>query len=464
MSDADTIAAVATPPGVSAIAVLRISGPEALAIAATCFAPRRATPKARAGQLQRGWLLDVHDGSRLDEMVAVFFYRPHSYTGEDVVELHLHGGSGVVSAALAVVLRAGARLAAPGEFTKRAFLNGRMDLAQAEAVADLIAAETTRAARAAAHRLHDAPGRDLRGLRAELLARLIEIEAHLDYPDEVPAPDEHELERCIAQQSARVAELLRDGSAARTLRDGIDCVIAGPPNAGKSSLLNALAQAERAIVSSIPGTTRDIIEDRIAVDGVVLRLRDTAGLRETTDALEAEGVTRARSAVAAAELVLTVVDGSKPLTDDDRAVLAATAALPRIIICNKLDLGDAGADALREAAAAGAHNGARSVFVAGSVLSAGTIAAVRDAIAALGWGGLLPAANRALVANGRQLEALTRAHESLQQAAQTRAQSLPIDLLTGDLRAAAAAYGEVTGDTVTGEVIDGIFSRFCVGK
>ncbi|MDQ6823843.1 MAG: tRNA uridine-5-carboxymethylaminomethyl(34) synthesis GTPase MnmE [Candidatus Eremiobacteraeota bacterium] len=463
MIDADTITAIATPPGVSAVAVLRISGTRARAIGAKCFDQRRVSSQSRPAVLRRGWLVDSRSGEKIDDALAVWFFAPHSYTGEDIVELHVHGGAGVVAAALASVLRAGARLAAPGEFTKRAFLNGCMDLAQAEAVADLISAETARSARAAAQRLQGAAGRILRELRRELLARLVEIEAHVDYPDEVPAPDERELGDCIASQCTRLHEMLQGATAARVLRDGIDCVIAGPPNAGKSSLLNALLEAERAIVSSTPGTTRDIIEDRLAVDGVVLRLRDTAGLRETTDVIELQGVARARSAIADAELVLTVIDGSQKLTAEDYVVLAATAATTRVVICNKLDLGDQGLAPLR-AACSSEGNGERQRFVAGSILDRRTIAEVREAISDLGWGGTTYDASRAQIANGREIEALTRALEALQHAAATVAASHPVDLLSGDLRAAAAAYGEVTGDTVTAEVIEGIFSRFCVGK
>ncbi|HLW38441.1 MAG TPA: tRNA uridine-5-carboxymethylaminomethyl(34) synthesis GTPase MnmE [Candidatus Eremiobacteraceae bacterium] len=465
MIDADTIAAIATPPGVAAIAVLRISGARALAIATACFRPRRArTSRPKAGQLRRGWLLDSREGGELDDALAVIFYAPHSYTGEDLVELHVHGGVGIAAAALGSVLHAGARLAAPGEFTKRAFLHSRMDLAQAEAVADLITAETTLSARAAAQRLRGSVGRTLQAMSEELVARLVEIEAHVDYPDEVPAPDEQRLARCVAAQRAQVASLLRGASAARALRDGIDCVIAGPPNAGKSSLLNALAQAERAIVSSVPGTTRDIIEERVAVEGVVLRLRDTAGLRETSEPIEAEGVARARTAVAAAELVLVVIDGSKPLTNDDREVLALTRSLPRVLVCNKLDLGDVGEEALRRESGAALGDQRQQIFVAGSVLDSQTISEVRKAIGRLGWGGMVPDAQTALVANSRQIEALTRASEALNHAARTCEQRLPVDLLSGDLRVAAASYGEITGATVTAEIIDGIFSRFCVGK
>jgi tRNA modification GTPase len=339
-----------------------------------------------------------------------------------------------------------------------------MDLAQAESVADLIGAESLVAAKAAVARLDGAAGRALREMRAALLSRLVEIEAHVDYPDEVPPPDADAIAAVIESQRARIAALLAGAGAAKALRDGIDCVIAGPPNAGKSSLLNALLDAERAIVSDIPGTTRDIVEDRVAVDGVVLRLRDTAGLRATTDVIEAEGVARARAAVEGAEIVMLVIDGSMPLGKDERIALDVTDGRPRIVIANKADLGDAGVrQLLREAPAIG-DSGATSAFVSGSVLDAATIAAIRGSIARLGWGGGAIDANSALIGSARQIEALVRAGEALDHAAATISARHPVDLLSGDLAAAIAAYGEVTGETVTSLVLEGIFSRFCVGK
>ncbi len=459
MNGTDTIAAVATPPGVAAIAVIRISGPGVDAIAQRCFAARRGV--LVPGKLARGWLKSA-DGQRLDDALAVRFAAPHSYTGEDVLELHVHGGTGVVGSALASVLAAGARLAPPGEFTRRAFLNGRLDLAQAEAVADLIAAETTQAAHAAAQRLSGEGSSRLAHLRTQLLDRIVEIEAHVDYPDEVPPPQEAAIATTIEAQLDEVARLLHEGAGAKALRDGIVCVIAGPPNAGKSSLLNALLQAERAIVSEIPGTTRDIVEDRATIDGVIVQLRDTAGLRDAVDAIEAEGVRRARGAIAAAELLMLVIDAAKPLDADDLACLEIAPETPRVVIANKLDLGETALGSLR--AAIGTSNGRVQRFIAGSVLAQPTITQVRAAISELGWGGQLPHANRALVANARQLNALQRARESLEQARATLQERRPIDLIVGDLRAAVGAYGEVTGDDVTEEILSGIFSRFCVGK
>lgn len=456
-----TIAAVATPPGSAAIAVLRISGPQAMRIVDARFEPAHGG-RWHPGRMRRGWVLDT-DGERLDEALAVAFFAPDSYSGEDVVELHCHGGAGVVTSCLSAVLRSGARLAQPGEFTRRAFANGRLDLAQAEAVADLINAESRQAARAAAARLSGAAGKAIGEMRAALLERLVEIEAHIDYPDEVPPPDDGALARSVRAVRSRIGALLAGAGSAKALRDGIDCVIAGPPNAGKSSLLNALVAAERAIVSDIPGTTRDIVEDRLAVDGVTLRLRDTAGLRAATEPIEAEGIARAKDAIAEAELVLLVLDGSRPLGDDERLAVALTAGRPRIVLANKLDLGDAGIAELRRDFAEACRDGAAAAFVAGSVLH-GAADGVRNAIARIGWGGGVVDANAALIGSVRQIEALARADEALDHAQATFAARHPIDLVSGDLTAAIAALGEITGETVTEEVLDGIFSRFCVGK
>jgi tRNA modification GTPase len=474
MNETDTIAAVATPPGVSAVAIIRISGARSFDIVRACFSPLHALTADSSGRpadqpkrarLVRGWIADPDSGEKIDDALAARFAAPKSYTGEDVVELHVHGGPGVVASCLALVLRLGARLAQPGEFTKRAFLNGRIDLAQAEAVADLIGAESERASKAAAHRLAGGLGDELRMLRTELLDRLVEIEAHLDYPDEVPEPDRAQLVACVEAQADKVDRLLAGSGAARALRDGIDCVIAGPPNAGKSSLLNALLQAERAIVSATPGTTRDIIEDRVAVDGVVLRLRDTAGLRQTADVIEAEGVTRARQAIADAQLVLAVVDASKEFGADDRAVLELSAGTPRIVLGNKLDLGSQGVDELRSGVwrQPDGNTANDEILITGSVLWPDTIAQLRGAIARIGWGGTLDG-SRALVANARHIEALTRAREALARIRATLGQAMPIDMVSSDLREAITSFGEMTGDTVTEEVLDGIFSRFCVGK
>ncbi len=442
--------------------MLRISGPGARAIGAACFRPLRPDP-LEPRSLRRGVVHDPITAERLDDALAAVFVAPHSYTGEDVVELYVHGGSGVVAACLTAVLKSGARLAAPGEFTRRAFVNGRIDLAQAEAVADVINAQTRLAAKAAAGRLEGSLGRALRDLRAELTARLVEIEAHVDYPDEVPPPELRALCGCLRAQKDRVAAYLAGAGAAQALRDGIDCVIAGPPNAGKSSLLNGLLDAERAIVSEVPGTTRDIVEDRLAVDGVILRLKDTAGLRATADRIEAEGVARAQRAIADAALVIVVIDISKPLEDDERTAISQTLGLSRIVLGNKQDLGDAGLQQLH--AAVGQERASEpAVLIAGSVWRRETIDEVRSAVAYLGWGGATLDASTALIANGRQIEALARAGEALDAALETIEAHLPIDLLSGDLRAAVAAYGELTGQAVSEEIIDGIFSRFCVGK
>jgi len=463
INDQDTIAAPATAQGMSAIAIIRMSGPLAREIARRCFMPAHVSADRcfdEAGRLRRGSLIEPGTAQKIDDALLAVFRAPRSYTGEDLVEFQLHGGAGVVAACLNILLANGARLATAGEFTKRAFLNGRLDLTQAEAVADVIAAETVAASKAAARRVSGGAGRALCALRAELLDRLVEIEAHVDYPDEVPEPDAGALLATLHAHERRLNELLAGAKTARALRDGIDCVIAGPPNAGKSSLLNALLNVERAIVSELPGTTRDIIEDRVAIDGVVLRLRDTAGLRETNDPIESEGVERARRALSGAELVITVVDASRCATPDDRAALALAFEAPQIVFFNKLDLGNASSSELRTAL----PPAERREVVEGSVRWESTVAELRGAIARLGWGaGPIPP-DADFLANMRQIQALVRARECLAHACDTLEQRWPIDLACADMREAIAAYGEVSGESVSEKVLDAIFSRFCVGK
>jgi tRNA modification GTPase len=447
----------------SAIAIIRMSGPRSREIARRCFVPAHVSADRcfdEAGRLRRGSFIEPATAQQIDDALLAVFRAPRSYTGEDLVEFQLHGGAGVVAACLDILLANGARLAAAGEFTKRAFLNGRLDLTQAEAVADVIAAETVAASKAAARRVSGGGGRALRVLRAELLDRLVEIEANVDYPDEVPEPDAQALVATLRAHERRLNELLRGARTARALRDGIDCVIAGPPNAGKSSLLNALLDAERAIVSELPGTTRDIIEDRVAIDGVVLRLRDTAGLRETADPIESEGVERARRAMSGAQLVITVVDASRPPTSDDRAALAVALDASQVVLFNKLDLGNAGSSELRAALAPAE----RREVIEGSVRWPSTVDELRAAIARLGWGAEPIPPDADFLANLRQIQALVRARECLARACDTLQQRWPLDLACADVREAIAAYGEVSGESVSEEVLDAIFSRFCVGK
>jgi tRNA modification GTPase len=448
----ETIAAVATPPGRGAIAIVRCSGPAARAIAAQVFRSRRPLRNRVATY---GEILDA-DGAVLDRGLAIAMDAPHTVTGEDVLELHVHGSPLIARETLRAVLVAGARPAGPGEFTRRAFLNGKLDLSAAEAVADVIEAESRAAARAAQANLAGGLRAAIDGIRAPVLTLLERLAGAIDYPDEVPEPARNEVAAVIAAAAAALGELVGDWERGRLVREGLSLAIVGPPNAGKSSLLNGLLGEQRAIVSNLPGTTRDVIEERFAVDGVLVRVLDTAGLRAATaDPLELLGMARAERALAAAAVALVVVDGSVALDPDAQAVLAATRDRPRVVLFNKRDLGAQGFTQRAAAEADALH---------GSAYDPATLTAVRTAIAAAGWQGELLDLARPHLASARQADAVARAGEALAQAGATLAAGEPLDLAAPELLGAVAALGELTGAAATEALLDGIFARFCIGK
>ncbi|MGH7738501.1 MAG: tRNA uridine-5-carboxymethylaminomethyl(34) synthesis GTPase MnmE [Candidatus Tyrphobacter sp.] len=445
----ETIAAVATPPGRGAIAILRLSGPAVRAIArgvgasAALRAPRRA---------MRAEILDAR-GCALDSGVAIFFPAPRSYTAQDVLELHVHANPLVVRETLEALLAAGARLAKPGEFTRRAYEAGKIDLSEAAAVADLIAAESRAAAQAALANLGGALHREIARIRGALMTQLENLAGAIDFPDEVPDPDAVELTGAI-EEIERALLALRDGSAAgAAMREGLAIAIVGPPNAGKSSLLNALLGWERALVSSVAGTTRDTIEESLSIDGVQVRLTDTAGIRAHADALEAAGIERTMRALENAQIALVVIDGSKRIAAPERAVLDATRERGRIVLCNKSDLGDIASD---DPACAGA--------IVGSANDPATIGLIRTAIANAGWHGERFDLSRPHLAHAFEIDAVEEALRALGHVRATLGAGEPIDLCSADLQRAAAALGHVTGEAAGEEIVDAIFARFCIGK
>ena len=446
--NADTIAAIATPPGRGAIAIVRASGPGVRDLAS------RMVPNVRlhAHRAHHARIVDER-GDALDDAIAIFAPAPHSYTGEDTLELHVHGSPGVAREVLRALLALGARLADPGEFTRRAFLNGKMDLHAAAAVADLIDAETRSAARAALANLGGGLAARVRELRAEITAIVEECSGAIDFPEEVPEPDRARIAAVLQRVCEALDALRRDGEVGRLVREGVTVAIVGPPNAGKSSLLNALLGDERALVSEIAGTTRDTIEETISIDGVRVRLVDTAGIREHADRLEAAGIERTHRALASARVALVVLDGSRDLCADARALLAETAGRERVVFFNKGDLGDVGA---RAAAISGA--------VCGSVRDAETLRSLRAAVARIGWGGEVPDLERPHLASLREFDAVNAALAALEQARATLAGGQPTDLIVGDLQDAFAALGHVSGDIAAEEVVTGVFARFCIGK
>ena len=449
MKSSDTIAAIATASGRGAIGIVRVSGPRAAAIAAAVLGRR---PRPRHAGL--GPFRDAA-GRPLDQGLALFFPAPHSFTGEDVLELHGHGGPIVLDMVLGRVLELGARLARPGEFSERAFLNDKMDLAQAEAVADLIAAGSETAARAALRSLAGEFSRRAHALVEGLVRLRTQVEAALDFPEEELdfLADER-----VAQELDALARgiegLLASAHQGALLHDGMTVVLAGPPNAGKSSLLNALARTEAAIVSAIPGTTRDVLKERIHIDGMPLHIVDTAGLRAARDEIEAEGIRRARAQLERADRVLLVTDDS---ISDDRALQEAVsllpANLPRTRIRNKTDL---------TGRAHGVTQAADGIEVA---LSAKTGAGLDDLRRHLKeCVGFQPAGAGTFMARRRHLDAIGRAQDHIARGKSRLKESRAGELLAEELRLAQQALGEITGEFTADDLLGRIFSEFCLGK
>ena len=444
-----TIAAIATPPGKGAIAIVRVSGTKARALASRLFVSRE---QLRPRVATYGTIVD-EDGNAIDRGLAILAIAPHSYTGEDTLELHVHGSPVVAREVVRALLACGARYASAGEFTRRAFLNGKLDLHAAAAVADLIDAETRSAARAALANLGGGLAQEVRVLRARLSEALEELAAAVDFPDEVPEPDRDVLRDRLEEIAAHLRRLQRDAEMGRLVREGVPVAIVGPPNAGKSSLLNALLGEERALVSEIAGTTRDTIEESITVHGVQVRLIDTAGIREHADRLEAAGIERTRRALAGARVALVVLDCSQPLGAESQDLLAQTRDRVRVVFANKADLGDAGARQLD-----GVTN------VTGSVRDCSALQSIRDAIARAAWGDDRPDLERPHLASLDELNAVAQALEALSNAQRTLERGDPSDLIVGELQRAFAALGHLTGDAASEELLTAIFGRFCIGK
>ncbi len=446
---ADTIAAIATPPGRGAIAIVRVSGSRVRELA------RRMLPEVehlRPRYAHYAAIVD-EEGRTIDRGLALFSPAPHSYTGEDTLELHVHGSPVVATETVRALLALGARNAAPGEFTQRAFLNGKMDLHAAAAVAELIDAETRSAARAALANLGGGLASEVRALRARLTAIVEDCSGAIDFPEEVPDPDRTRVDAELAAVVADLERLKHDGEIGRLVRDGVTVAIVGPPNAGKSSLLNALLGEERAIVSDIAGTTRDTIEESIAIDGVRVRLVDTAGIRHHADRLEAAGIDRTRRALASARIALVVLDGSAPLDAHARELLRETQDRERVVFFNKADVGEDGA-----------HEAGIRDAIVGSVREPGTLRAIRAALARVGWHGEVPDLERPHLASLVEFDAVVSALGALREARATLQRGDAVDLIVGDLQDAYAALGHVTGDVAAQDVLTGVFARFCIGK
>lgn len=451
-----TIVAPATPSGIGAVSILRLSGPRAFEIARrlTGLDPVASSPRQLMRCAVRG-----EGGEAIDAGLAAFFPAPRSFTGEDLVEIHLHGNPRIVERAAAAACALGAVPAAPGEFSRRAFQNGKMDLIQAEALADLIAARTEAAAAAALRQLRGAIGAAVAPLREKVRDLLVFLEAAIDFSDEedVPEANSQQLQARVCEIRSALAGLIASYDRGHLVRDGATVAIAGVANVGKSKLLNRLLGEERAIVTEVPGTTRDYLSGDIVCGGIAVRLVDTAGLRETADPVEREGVRRSREIVAGADLTLFLLDGSRPAHEGDAAGYAELSGRPHLLLLNKSDL------PVAETGARFEGSGRRGVLA----VSAKTGQGVEALLRAVGRE-LLPASG-AIMAEApltrlRHVEAARRADEALSRAADAVRTGLPVECVAADARDAARALSELTGDIAPEEVLDAIFGSFCIGK
>ena len=430
----DTVFAPSSAIG-GAIAVIRVSGDRTQAIAEKLL----NKPVSDRPNLLRHVRI-LRDGQTIDDCMAVYFRAPHSYTGEDMLELHCHGGMTTVRCVLSALSEAGGVPAGPGEFTRRAFLNGKMDLSEAEAVMDVINAQTETSLKSALEQLSGSVSRRVRAVEEQLLNARSSIEAAIDYPDEAEESAYASLPAALREAGETLAALIEEGRKARVLRDGLKLVILGRPNVGKSSLLNALLGEDRAIVTAAAGTTRDVLDERLSIGGVPVRLIDTAGVREASDEAERIGVDRAKRALETADVVLLVLDGSEELTPEDEALFKETEGKTRVVIANKCDLGKRISDALPLSCKTGEG-----------------LTELKRQIETIAK----PAAqSTAAITNERHLSALEHALEAVRHA---EGQTEP-DCIATDLSEALHALGSITGTDVDAEVIDRIFAHFCVGK
>jgi tRNA modification GTPase len=452
-----TIAAIATAivPQQGSVGIVRVSGSSALKIAETLFrAPGRQIWESH--RILYGHIRSPKTQELVDEALLLIMKAPRSFTREDVVEFHCHGGIMAVQQVLQLCLEHGARLAQPGEFSLRAFLNGRLDLTQAESISDLVGAKSPAAAQSALAGLQGKLAQPIRKLRATCLDVLAEIEARIDFEEDLPPLDEAKTCLEINHILAELSTILATADRGELLRSGLKVAIVGRPNVGKSSLLNAWSRSDRAIVTDLPGTTRDVVESQLVVGGIPVQVLDTAGIRETEDKVEKIGVERSRAAAKQADLVLLTMDAESGWTEEDSEIYEQVKHRQLIIIINKIDL----VNTIPELPFSPEIH---RIVTTAAALDRGIEdleTAILDAVS----GGNLQAANSDLAINQRQAAALTRAKISLEQCTDTISNQLPLDFWTIDLRGAIQALGEVTGEEVTESVLDRIFSRFCIGK
>lgn len=458
----DTIAAISTPMGEGAIAVVRLSGDEAIQIAGRIFKSisGKELKEMATHTIHYGHLFDPKSGQVVEEVMVTIMKGPKTFTKEDVVEINCHGGIVSVNRVLQLVLNHGARLAEPGEFTKRAFLNGRIDLSQAEAVMDLIRAKTDRAMNVALGQMEGRLSKLIQRLRQEILETLAHVEVNIDYPeyDDVEEMTHNMLLEKATFVREEIQKLLQTSQQGKILREGLATVIVGRPNVGKSSLLNSLVHENKAIVTDIPGTTRDVIEEYVNVRGVPLRLLDTAGIRETEDIVERIGVERSRQVLKEADLILLVLNFAEKLTVEDENLFKAVAGMDVIVIVNKTDLPQQiEMDRVRELVS-------EHKLVTTSLLEDKGIEELEEAIASLFFSGSIESGDMTYVSNSRHIALLNQALHSIEEAIESVMMGVPIDLAQIDLTRTWELLGEIIGDSVHESLIDQLFSQFCLGK
>ena len=466
ISQRETIAAIATAivPQQGSVGIVRLSGIEALAIAKQLFhAPGQQVWESH--RILYGYVRSPNAQQPVDEALLLLMHSPRSYTREDVVEFHCHGGIMAVQQVLQLCLRQGARLAQPGEFTLRAFLNGRLDLTQAESISDLVGAQSPQAAQSALMGVRGKLAGAIRTLRAQCLDVLAEIEARVDFADDLPPIDEGGVRSQLQNVLDQITHILATARQGELLRSGLKVAIIGQPNVGKSSLLNAWSRSDRAIVTNLPGTTRDVVESQLIVGGIPVQVLDTAGIRESVDEVERIGIARSQSAAQAADLVLLVLDATAGWGTSEQTLYEQIERKPHILVVNKTDLLGGGGQC-PPYGFSHSHNSLipQSPTVYTAAARSEGIESLEKAILTAVHTGNLAAADTDIAINQRQAAALLRAEAALVQVQATIQDELPLDFWTIDLRSAIQALGEVTGEEMTESMLDEIFSRFCIGK
>ncbi len=454
----DTIAAIATPIGEGGIGIIRLSGKEAIDIADRIFLPRgsKTLKDVTSHTITYGFIVDPSHGGKIDEVLVTVMRSPRTYTREDVVEINCHGGMLPLKTVLQLLLREGARIAEPGEFTRRAFLNGRIDLSQAEAVIDIIKAGSDRAERLALAQLEGKLSRTITGLQDRITALCACVEAQIDFPeDELETVRKHEVIETMRAIGKELLYLSAGYEAGRFFRDGVATAIVGKPNVGKSSLLNALLEKDRAIVTEMPGTTRDIIEDSLNVEGLPLRIMDTAGIRDTHNLAEAEGVKRSLKAIEGADIVIAVLDSSMPIDKADEELLRAVAYKRTIVLINKCDI---------RSPDFAVPGGATNVVEASALTGVG-ISELKDMICCVCVSsGVRGEVEVPLITNIRHKHSLDRASQALAEAVKVLENDIPLEIVAMYVREALDWVGTIIGIFTTEDILNKIFSEFCIGK